>query len=470
MNKANLARPALFVRRPPARALLLLACTLTFAACGDDRGSDARPETGAQGLREEPGGTAGIEDREGTLDTRRPSGEPDVVAGRADESEDQTLHGGDDDPGSQDLFQRWRLSEEPGVVIGGADERDGYLLHQVAAATRLGDGRIVVANGGSLELRYYDAEGKHLLSAAGEGEGPGELKPPLDHFTRLPGDSILVASFWSGFIRFGPDGEYASSIPYELPPRGRCWQFAGNDLLPDGSLLLRYMGTSRFTETDEPCPELGEGRPLVVFGRYVPGTAMGIDTIAVLPGFEWTGSPYDQHAYPRDLVFGIADDRLYLGDTGSDRILVISFAGDTLGTLPAPFEPAPVPADARANPFEDVTVSDGERAWSERITYMYPDHYPRYGRLVAAPGDRVWVMAYPPLKKPVYPQELVYAIGTHRLSEGARWRVVDADGLFVAEVRTPPNFFLLEVGDDYVLGLHKDELHRESVRVYRLVH
>ena len=366
-------------------------------------------------------------------------------------------------------FATWSLSEEPTLVIGGADERESHLLFQVAGAARLGDGRVVVANGSTLQLRYYDPAGNHLLDAGGRGEGPGELQPPLDHFTRLPGDSILVASFHSGFIRFGPDGRYAGSIPYALPPRGRCWQFAGNDLLPDGSLLLRYKGTSRFTDTDEPCPELTVGRPPMVFGRYMPGAATGIDTIAVLPGLEWTGDPNDLHAYSKDLVFGIADDRLYLGDTGSDAILVIGFRGDTIATLPVPFEPAPVPADARATPFRDATVSDGERTRTERMTFNYPDHYPRFARLVAAPGERVWVMAYPPLKEPAFPQELVYPLGTHRLNAGARWRVLDPDGLSIAEVRTPPRFFLLEVGDDYVLGLHKDEFHRESVRVYRLI-
>ena len=41
---------------------------------------------------------------------------------------------------------------------------------------------------------------------------------------------------------------------------------------------------------------------------------------------------------------------------------------------------------------------------------------------------------------------------------GARWRVVGRDGLVVAEVRVPEGFFLLEVGDNHVLGLHKDEM------------
>ena len=368
-----------------------------------------------------------------------------------------------------DTLENWRLSEEPSVVIGGADEREGYLLHQVVGATRLGDGRIVVANGSTLQLRYYDPAGKHLFDAGGEGEGPGELQRPLSHFTRLPGDSILVLSWQSGFTRFGPDGRYASSIPYEMPPRGRCWYVEDEDLLPDGSFLLRYSGTSRFGAADGPCPKPSEARPPVVIGRYIPATAMGIDTIAVLPGFERSGDLVKMHAYPKDQVLGVAQDRLYLGDTGSDTILAMNFRGDTIGALPVPFEPAPVPADAREKQLEDAVITSREETYTERWTFIYADHYPRYARLVAAPEDRVWVMAYPPLKEPVMPQELDSPTAFRRLDRGAWWRVVDRDGLPIGELQTPSGFFLLEVGDDYVLGLSKDEFLRESVQLYRLM-
>ena len=92
-----------------------------------------------------------------------------------------------------DTLENWSLSAEPSVVIGGADERQGYLLHYVVGATRLGDGRIVVANLSSLELKYYDLEGRHLFDAGGRGEGPGEFQS-FEQLTRLPGDSILVLS------------------------------------------------------------------------------------------------------------------------------------------------------------------------------------------------------------------------------------------------------------------------------------
>lgn len=359
------------------------------------------------------------------------------------------------DPGSTDTLERWALSEVPTIVIGGADEREDYLLHQVVGATRLADGRVVVANEGTLQLRYYDPEGEHLYDAGGQGEGPGEFES-LSGIVRLPGDSVLVDS-WLGLTRFGPDGRYASSIPYDLPPYyGECrWSVEGGQHpLADGSIVavaLVYAGIFGGRR----CPIPSESQPPAVIGRFIPTTGV-FDTIAELPGTEESYRD-DAYAYPKTVVFAVGDDRIYLGQTGSDTILAMSVTGDTVATLLAPFEPVPVPADAKVS-------------GSTRLNWTYPDHYPRYARLAAAPRERVWVMAYPTLKEPIRYSELMSPTTFRRLEDGgAKWRVVDRDGLPIAEVRTPEGFFLLEVGDDHVLGVHKDEFHRESVQLYRLI-
>lgn len=362
--------------------------------------------------------------------------------------------GVDTDSASPDTLENWRLSADPTVVIGGADEREGYLLHQVVGATRLPNGRIVVANRGTLQLRYYNQEGTHLFDAGGEGEGPGEFKS-LAGFTRLPGDSILVDS-WLRLSRFGPDGRYASSIPYEMSLHEECrWTTrGGRQPLADGSMVVASVVYAGIIG-DRRCPIPSEAQPPAVIGRFIPAAGV-FDTIAELPGTE-ESYRNNTYAYPKTVVFAIGDDRVYLGQTGSDTILAMSFTGDTIATLRAPFEPVPVPADAR-------------RTESTRGTLTYPDHYPRYARLVSARGDRVWVMAYPHLKEPVRYSELLLPESFRRVEDGgARWRVVDRDGLPIAEVRTPAGFFLLEVGDDHVLGVHKDEFDRESVRLHDLI-
>src|SRR5690606_16795253 len=70
----------------------------------------------------------------------------------------------------------WHLSPEPLVEIGVLDGAPEDQLFRVVGARRLGDGRIVVANSGTHELRFYDAQGRHLRSVGREGEGPGEFR------------------------------------------------------------------------------------------------------------------------------------------------------------------------------------------------------------------------------------------------------------------------------------------------------
>lgn len=230
-------------------------------------------------------------------------------------------------------------------------------------------------------------------------------------------------------------------------------------LIPDGSLLMVYSLYAGIHQSQR-CPIPSDPRPLAVVGRFDQATGV-FDSIAELPGAELSYPAQDRmFAYPRSLVHGIAQDRVYLGDTGSDVILEMSFLGDTIAILPVPFDPAPAPAEARQQPGEQ------ESRW----TYTYPDHYPRYARLVAAPGERVWVMAYPPARAPLDQWELESPTQFRRFEDGgALWRVVGRDGTIVAELRTPEGYFLLEVGDDYILGIHKDELDRESVQLYWLV-
>lgn len=355
---------------------------------------------------------------------------------------------------SSGALASWSLSDEPSVVIGGADEREGYLLHRVAGVTRLADGRIAIANRGTLQIRYYDPEGTHLLDAGGEGEGPDEFES-LAGFTRLPGDSIIVDSR-RRLSRFGPDGRYAGSTPYDMLLHEECRWTAGGGQHPlaDGSMVVVSVVYAGIIGGRR-CPIPGESQPPAVVGRFFPATGV-FDTIAELPGTEESYRD-DAYAYPRTVVFAVGHDRIYLGQTGSDTVLAMSVTGDTVATLLAPFAPVPVPADARLS-------------GSARLNWIYPDHYPRYARLVAAPGDRVWVMAYPPSKEPVRYSELLNPATFRRRDDGgSRWRVLDHDGPPVAEVRTPEGFFLLEVGDDHVLGVHKDEFDRESVRVHRLI-
>ena len=104
-----------------------------------------------------------------------------------------------------------------------------------------------------------------------------------------------------------------------------------------------------------------------------------------------------------------------------------------------------------------------------RNPYLYPEHYPLFGRLLADEAGYLWVMAYPVLLEPIssWRLERVYAFLVEE--GGARWRVLGPAGRVVTELRTPPGLFPLEIGEDYVLGVSMDELDVQAVQLHRLV-
>jgi len=69
---------------------------------------------------------------------------------------------------------RLSLSIEPTLQIG---SRGGHeiALHRAVEATRLADGRIVVANAGTGELRAFGPAGEFLYAAGKAGDAPGEF-------------------------------------------------------------------------------------------------------------------------------------------------------------------------------------------------------------------------------------------------------------------------------------------------------
>ena len=50
----------------------------------------------------------------------------------------------------------WEIGAEPAVSIGSVEANADFQLFQVDDALRLGDGRLVVANGGSHQLLVFD--------------------------------------------------------------------------------------------------------------------------------------------------------------------------------------------------------------------------------------------------------------------------------------------------------------------------
>lgn len=78
--------------------------------------------------------------------------------------------------GAPDAVPTWTLASEPHLEIGVLAGEGPYQLHGVTSVARLPDGGVVVANGGSDELRFFDAQGRFVTRQGRSGEGPAEWK------------------------------------------------------------------------------------------------------------------------------------------------------------------------------------------------------------------------------------------------------------------------------------------------------
>ena len=86
--------------------------------------------------------------------------------------------------------ERWSVQARPEVSIGGS-QRSPSGFEVVTQATRLGDGRIVVLENGTAELRFFSARGQHLATTQLQSADRGAFDG-ASTFVRLAGDSLLV--------------------------------------------------------------------------------------------------------------------------------------------------------------------------------------------------------------------------------------------------------------------------------------
>lgn len=116
----------------------------------------------------------------------------------------------DDVPASASV---WHLSVRPTLHIGVVEGEDAYELFGATSSVVLSDGRVVVANTGTGELRFFDSTGVFLYKSGRRGGGPGEFT----NLTRVHpvGPDSLAAYFASGgrIAVLGPRGQFGRTVP-----------------------------------------------------------------------------------------------------------------------------------------------------------------------------------------------------------------------------------------------------------------
>mgnify|MGYP002624571824 CR=1 FL=1 len=333
----------------------------------------------------------------------------------------------------------------PVLRIGGKAE--GQTLYRVADAIRAGDGSVVVADGASREIRFFDSDGSLERVVGGEGEGPGEF----DRFASLSpyrGDSLFVFDSWLRRATiYDAQGEFGRVLTLDPGIQAR-------DLLPVGgeSLLGIPWSLETFDKVEGPYR-------LPYYLVVMTSNGAVIDTALTVPGSGGYKVPNEAGGY-RDLA------PLYI----LNAHVAASGLGGVVGSGER-WEFARLDVNGRVRqivrvPWMDRSLTteeiERERAAMVRpqssadyraiVARMEaPELRPAYGDLLLASNGWVWAAEYRSLRTEV--------------DNPVRWLVFDESGAPVGRATTPSRFTLFEVGDEHLVGVRRDSLDVETVEV-----
>lgn len=346
----------------------------------------------------------------------------------------------------------WRVEAEPAVDIGVFEGDSAYEFFRIVGAVRLSDGRIVVANAGTSELRYFDDAGRYLKSVGRQGSGPGEFER-MTGLNLLPGDSLLV---YDGGLRRATlvDGEGAVVRSFALPEgvSGLAGRFTGGG----------YIGTASVGFGGE-MPQTGVYQPEVDYLRFLEDGAV-TDTIVRHPGSQsYLRIGASSIEIVRGIPFGrtearaVSGDRLFLANTERYDIAVYGSEGGLLRRIRRLVEPRPV-TEADLARFMEARLAGVEEADRPRVRGLYdgipiPETFPAFASLLADARGHLWVERYR---------------GPGDGDDARVWTVFDAEGRMLGDVKLPPGLEPTQIGRDYVLGTWTDAYDIQHVRLHRL--
>lgn len=351
----------------------------------------------------------------------------------------------------------WVVEDEPTLDVGVLEGDEPYLLSGVGGSVRLPDGRIVLTNGGTQELRAYDSEGRHLASAGGRGGGPGEFERIGRVFSFSGGDSLLV--YDGGQVRasvFTPELEFVRSYPM-----GEVVQFPVPVAALDDGSLVAYAGLI-FMPGDIENGLVRRTRALWVFG---PDGRAG-DSLISFRGqeawFESGGSggrtwiSVATPLFPRGAAFAATDSLVLMAETDRYEVRILERGGRVDRIVRKMTDPVPVtPDEVEAEKEERLQQQDEEdrNEYRRRLDEMpVPETFPAMEDLMVDALDHIWVRE---VRRPTDPGSPV-------------WTVFDPRGRLMGRVGTPAGLDIHQIGRDFVLGRWRDDLDVEHVRLHRL--
>lgn len=348
----------------------------------------------------------------------------------------------------------WQIGPEPTVSIGVLEGEEPYMLHWVADATKLPDGRIVVANGGSGDLRVFDEGGSHLVTWGGGGDGPGEF-PSLAEVGAWPGDSI-VAWFTGayGMAVFDSNGHLGRS--FVLQSRESVnWLRPRPHLVRQNGTILSIKERQALDSVDV---EIWDGA-----GALSASTGAHPSDEIIFTTDDRDNTLVTSIAYGRQLVTGLWGGLVVVSPTSRYEIKAFREDGALARIVRRGHVPR-APTEADREPYvedqmihiletpnlPDFMVEEARRSFGSA---PFAATFPAFSSVMGDVAGNLWVEEYE-FPREDWPTRL--------------WTVFDPEGRVLGFVETPDGLEIYEIGEDYILGHTRDDLDVEYVQVWRL--
>lgn len=339
---------------------------------------------------------------------------------------------------------RWQVHPEPLLDLTRSGDGPEHLFYGVGGMARLSDGTIVVANSGSVEVRWFSPAGLFIGSAGGYGEGPGEF----DNLQQieLAGDTVLALDFDETIALFAPGPRLVRVLRTRHDSRSAHFLDGGALLVPT---LLNW---------SEAYGQLRDPEALLLYDlEGTPG-----DSIGQIPGAEeyvaetLSGRPL----FAKRSVIDTRGGSVFTGIANLMQVEELSATGDTIRILRIPGYPlelteAQVEAEREAR--LNITLPQGMTLpppLRQAIEEMpSPTTRPAYDRMIVDPTGAVWLRHFVAQSEQGGPEA---------------WLVFAPGGEWLGNVELPPAFSILDIGSDEVLGIWSDEMEVQHPQVLRL--
>jgi hypothetical protein len=353
----------------------------------------------------------------------------------------------------------WTVGAVPTLEIGLIDGDPSYQFHQVRSARQLSDGTVVVANGGTREVRFFDESGTFLGASGRRGAGPNEFEN-LAQLERTRGDSLVV--YDSGLRRvtvLGPDGGFRRTIDLtramNAGPAPAMIAVALDGTLVGRTIHSADPASDGYTRDDIEIILLSAiGAEPVSIGLFAGGeVARRISSPSPgLVSVQERSLPFGRSTHVAaafDRVFVGTSDRYEVREYGTDGILRrivrrLDSAPEEIGT-PALRRYA----EAVLEELESMGNAPDRQSFEASILELpRAPSMPVFSDLLVDDLGMLWVQDYS---------------APWERDEPIAWTVFEEGGRLLGRVEIPSRIRVQQVGRDFVLGIATDDLGVESI-------